>query len=67
MKTQNILLRILLFGCLSAAASSCDLTESNTYENQNNVVFRPSKAKIAKKNAKYTFPRYSYTVITLKK
>ena len=45
----------------------CDLTESNTYENQENVVFKPSKAKIAKKNAKYTFPRYSYTVITLKK
>lgn len=45
----------------------CDLTESNTYENQNNVVFHPSKAKIAKKNARYTFPRYSYTVITLRK
>lgn len=45
----------------------CDLTELNTYENQNNVVFRPSKAKIARKNAKYTFPRYSYTVITLKR
>lgn len=45
----------------------CDLTESNTYENQENVVFRPSTAKIARKNAKYTFPRYSYTVITLRR
>ncbi|MDO3695274.1 alpha-L-arabinofuranosidase C-terminal domain-containing protein [Wenyingzhuangia sp. chi5] len=45
----------------------CDLSEYNTYEKQNNVVFRPIKAVIAKKNATYTFPRYSYTVITLKK
>ncbi len=45
----------------------CSLTESNAYGNTENVVFRPSQAKIAKKDAKYTFPRYSYTVITLRR
>lgn len=45
----------------------CELTEYNTYENMNNVVFKPSKINVARKNAKYTFPKYSYTVITLKK
>ncbi len=45
----------------------CELTEYNTYENQNNVVFKPSKVTLAKKNASYTFPKYSYTVITLKR
>ncbi len=44
----------------------CDLTEYNTYENQDNVVFKPSTVTLAKKNASYTFPKYSYTVITLK-
>jgi hypothetical protein len=46
---------------------NCELTEYNTIDNMNNVVFKPSIATIAKKNAKYTFPRYSYTVITLKR
>lgn len=45
----------------------CALTEYNTYEKMNNVVFKPSQATIAKKDAKYTFPKYSYTVITLKR
>ncbi|MDR1762655.1 MAG: hypothetical protein LBR64_01685 [Dysgonamonadaceae bacterium] len=45
----------------------CDLTEYNTYDNMNNVSPKYSKAVISSKNAKYTFPRYSYTVITLKK
>lgn len=39
MKTQNILLRILLFGCLSAAASSCDLTESMQTEADRTIIF----------------------------
>ena len=45
----------------------CELTEFNTYDNKDNVVFKHSKANIAGKNAKYTFPKYSYTVFTLKK
>jgi hypothetical protein len=45
----------------------CELTEYNTYENQHNVVFRPVKVKAKdKKEIVHTFPRYSYTVITLK-
>lgn len=45
----------------------CELTEYNTYKNMNNVVFKPSQVNITRKNAKYTFPKYSYTVITLRK
>lgn len=44
----------------------CELTEYNTYDNQDNVVFRPSRVKM-KKNMKYVFPKYSYTVMTLSK
>lgn len=46
---------------------NCDLTETNTDKNMNNVVPKTSQVNFAKKNAKYTFPRYSYTIITLKK
>lgn len=46
---------------------NCDLTETNTDKNMNNVVPKTSQVNLAKKNAKYTFPRYSYTIITLKK
>jgi hypothetical protein len=45
----------------------CDLTEYNTYQNMNNVVPKRKQAALSGKDAKYTFPRYSYTVITLKK
>ena len=45
----------------------CELTEFNTYENKDNVVFKPSQAVFSRKNTKYTFPKYSYTVITLRK
>jgi len=45
----------------------CDLTEYNTYENMNNVVPVRKQVNIAGKDAKYTFPRYSYTAITLKR
>ncbi|MDR2145148.1 MAG: hypothetical protein LBE91_01635 [Tannerella sp.] len=45
----------------------CDLTEYNTYDNMNNVAPRRKQATLGGKDAKYTFPRYSYTVITLKK
>jgi hypothetical protein len=45
----------------------CDLTEYNTYNNMNNVVPTRKQITLNRKDAKYTFPRYSYTVITLKK
>lgn len=45
----------------------CDLTEFNTVDNKTNVAPKLGKATIKRSNAKYTFPRYSYTVITLKK
>jgi len=45
----------------------CDLTEYNTYDNMNNVVPKRTQATISGKDAKYTFPKYSYTVITLKR
>ncbi len=45
----------------------CDLTEYNTYANMNNVVPVYSKTTIKRKDAKYIFPKYSFTVITLKR
>ena len=45
----------------------CDLTEYNTYDNMNNVVPNHKQETLSGKDAKYNFPRYSYTVITLKK
>jgi alpha-L-arabinofuranosidase len=45
----------------------CDLTEFNKADNMNNVIFKPSFVNMAQKNNRYTFPRYSYTVVTLKK
>ena len=45
----------------------CELTEYNTYDHKENVVFQPSTAKFSRKGMRYTFPKYSYTIITLKK
>lgn len=45
----------------------CGLTECNTYENQKNVVFRPVRVAVKNKQIQYFFPKYSYTVITLRK
>lgn len=45
----------------------CDLNETNTDKNKNNVVPKTSEVNLAKKNAKYTLPKYSYTIITLHK
>lgn len=53
-------------GVITDLDGSRELTEYNTVDNMDNVAFRSSKASIARKNAKYTFPRYSYTLITLK-
>lgn len=43
----------------------CALDETNTDTNMFNVVPKTSRANLARKNAKYTFPKYSYTIITL--
>ena len=45
----------------------CGLTEFNTVDNKNNVTPKTGSLFFGKKNATYTFPKYSYTVITLKK
>ncbi len=45
----------------------CALTDYNTVEEKNKVAPKISTMKMKRKNTKYTFPKYSYTVITLKK
>lgn len=45
----------------------CDLNETNTDKNMYNVIPKTSQTNLARKNAKYTFPKYSYTIITLTK
>ena len=45
----------------------CELTEYNTYDNMNNVVPVHSQGTFRRQDAAYTFPKYSYTVITLKR
>lgn len=68
-KPQKAILNIDNFRFKSKAKvntiGGCERIEYNTYENQNNVIFRPLRAKIAKRDAECTFPKYSYTVITL--
>ncbi|MDR0574963.1 MAG: hypothetical protein LBG96_13225 [Tannerella sp.] len=68
---QNAVVNIGNFSYRSRAdvitIGDCDLTEYNTYENMNNIVPLRKQVTLGGKDAKYTFPRYSYTVITLKK
>ena len=45
----------------------CELTDYNTVEEKDKVAPKLSKMKMKGKNTKYTFPKFSYTVITLKK
>jgi len=45
----------------------CDLNETNTDKNMYNVVPEKSQVKFSAKNGTYTFPKYSYTIITLTK
>ena len=45
----------------------CELTDYNTVEEKDKVAPKLGKMKMKRKNTKYTFPKYSYTVITLKK
>ena len=45
----------------------CDLTEFNTVDKKENVAPKTGTVSFSKKDAAYTFPKYSYTIITLKK
>lgn len=45
----------------------CELTDYNTVEEKDKVAPKLSKMKMKRKNTRYTFPKFSYTVITLKK
>jgi alpha-L-arabinofuranosidase len=46
---------------------NCDLNETNTDKDMFNVVPKTSQTNFAQKNAKFLFPKYSYTIITLTK
>lgn len=45
----------------------CELTDYNTVEAKETVAPKIETVRIKSKNTQYTFPKYSYTVITLKK
>lgn len=45
----------------------CDLSETNGVNNKTNVSPRVSEVTVSRKDAKYTFPRYSFTIIKLKR
>lgn len=45
----------------------CELTTLNTVRNKEAVAPKTGIAAFSKKNAAYTFPKYSYTVLTLKR
>ena len=45
----------------------CDLTETNTVDNKLNVSPKEKRVVLPRKGLKYTFPRYSYTIIKMRK
>jgi hypothetical protein len=45
----------------------CELTTLNTVSNKEAVAPKTGSAAFSKKNSAYTFPKYSYTVLTLKR
>jgi alpha-L-arabinofuranosidase len=45
----------------------CELNEYNTYDNMNRVSPKRKQITLNRKEARYTFPKYSFTVITMKK
>lgn len=45
----------------------CEFTDYNTVDNQTKVAPKTGQASLRAKDAAYTFPRYSYTILTLKK
>lgn len=46
---------------------NCDLKEYNTVDNKQNVAPKTGEVSFGKKDVAYTFPKYSYTIITLRK
>ena len=46
---------------------NCDLNEINTDKNMFNVVPKITTVNLARNDARYTLPKYSYTIITLTK
>ncbi len=68
---QAAVINISNFGFKTQAQTwmigNCELTATNTYANQTKVVPVMSTVNLKKKNASYTFPKYSYTIITLTK
>lgn len=45
----------------------CELTDINTDKNRYQVIPKTSRINFSRKKPQYTFPRYSYTIITLTK
>jgi len=45
----------------------CGLKELNTVENKKNVAPKTGEAAFTNNGTSYTFPKYSYTIIALKK
>ena len=70
-KPQDVILHINNFRYNTKAniitIGDCALSELNTYNNMNRVVPKRTKATFNRKDAKYSFPKYSFTVITLNK
>ncbi len=70
-KPQHAVLNVA--GIKSGAKAStwtlgdCELTALNTVDNKTRVSPKIATIPFAKKNAAYTFPKYSYTIITLKR
>jgi len=59
-----------LFSLLQAQTwviGNCELTTLNTVNNKEAVAPKTGVAEFSKKNSAYTFPKYSYTVLTLKR
>ena len=67
---KNALINLNKFACKSNAESwmigDCSLDETNTYEKQTNVAPVIRTVKASRANWKYTFPKHSFTIITLK-
>lgn len=68
---KNATINMNGFSCKSKAESwvigGCERNETNTYENQKNVAPVIGTVKADRKNWAYTFPKYSYTILTLDK
>ena len=70
-KPQDAILHIHHFNYNTKAdlimIGDCELKEYNTYDNMNRVSPKRQQIYLNRKDARFTFPKYSYSVITLKK